>query len=163
MLTKSQTTGKHHFASQRRYFLIFQFSCLKQKVLIAKLRSYVQQHGRLHIARILLNAGANWEFTSSKYGTAREIAQREWYVEIVFAIDRHRCRNLLVELCIGMYAEDFPVLVALEIRKALCSINGLHEAEFGTEKQRRWLSLPEGHLKESVSWEIAKKVKHYLD
>ena len=60
-----------------------------------------------------------------------------------------------------MYTQDLPVLVVLEIHNALCVITGWHEARLGTQIE----SLPDadGHLKESVSWEIAKKVKHRLN
>ena len=51
-----------------------------------------------------------------------------------------------MDLCVGLYAADFPVLVVLEIHDAVCSINGLHEAELGVENE--WRSLSEGHLKE---------------
>ena len=76
-------------------------------------------------------------------------------------LDRHECRRLLAELCIGLYAADFPVLVALEIHKVLCLSHGLHQAEVAADD--KWALVREGHLKDSVSWEIAKKVKHYLD
>ena len=93
------------------------------------------------------------------FGTAREIACHKERVEIVLALDQHQCRKSLVELCVGMHAADFPVLVVLEIHKALCAINGLHEAKLGSDKE--WRSLSEGHLNASVSWDIAKKVKHF--
>ena len=80
-------------------------------------------------------------------------------LEVVLVIDRHKCRKSLLELCFGLYAADFPVLVVLEIHEALCSIRGLHELD---GDKSRSLRLREGHLKENVSWEIAKKVKHFL-
>ena len=97
--------------------------------------------------RALLRAGANSDISSRDCGTAREIAERYSHVEVVLAIDRLKCRNLLVNLCIGMHATEFPVLVMLEIYMALCAIS----CERG-----------EGYLNDSVSWEIAKKVKHFL-
>ena len=123
--------------------------------------SILQQSGHTDIACKLLRAGANPDITCSEYGSAREVAERNAYVDIVLALDRHKCRRLLVDLSTGLYSADFPVLVVLEIHDALCSINGLHVADF--RKHKEWRSLREGHLKESVSWEIAKKVKHYLD
>ena len=109
---------------------------------------------------MLLRAGANLDIASSDNSTARQIAQRRGHVGIIVAIDRRKCRSSLVEMCVGLCAADFPVLVVLEIHEALCKLYGLHEVELRDEKERRSL---EGHLKESVSWEIAKKVKHFLD
>ena len=117
------------------------------------------QRGNSDIVCALLRAGANPSIVSKMQIVAREIAERKSYVEVLLAIDAHSCRKSLIELCVGMHAADFPVLVVLEIHAALCSLGGLHEAAIGRERQRR--SLPEGHLKDSVSWEIAKKVKHY--
>ena len=82
-------------------------------------------------------------------------------MEIIVAIDRHKCRHSLIELCIGLHAADFPVFVILEIHNALCTLCALHEAKLGQIKE--WRALPEGHLKEIVSWDIAKVVKHFLN
>ena len=112
---------------------------------------------------MLLRNGANLDIVpeSEAANSAREIAERNESVQVVLAIDRYKCRKSLMELCIGMHAEDFPVLIMLEIHRTLCAISGVHEAHLGEEKE--WRMLDEGHLKESVSWEIAKKVKHYLN
>ena len=107
----------------------------------------------------LLRAGANPDIVSS-FGTAREIAARYQHDDVVFAIDRHKCRRWLLELCIGLFATDFPVLVVLQIHNARCIVSGLHEATFTMFRPGR--SLLECHLQELVSWEIAKMVKHYL-
>ena len=109
---------------------------------------------------MLLRAGANPDILSETDGTAREIAERNDSVQVVLAIDRYKCRKSLAELCIGLYAADFPVLVVLEIHNALCAVCGIHEAQLGQKK--KWRVLDEGHLKRSIAWEIAKKVKHYL-
>ena len=143
-----------------------------------------KKKGKVKVACALLRAGANPDIVSENDGTAREIAERKGRVQVVRAIDRYKCRKSLVDLCIGMHAEDFPVLVVLEIHDALCAISGLHKDEdeyekdededededddedddeehLGEEKECRMLD--DRHLKESVSWEIAKKVKHYLN
>ena len=108
---------------------------------------------------ILLRAGANTQIVSPKCGTVRQLAARKEHIEVLRAIDRCVCRRALHELCIGLRATDFPVLVVLEIHSALCALRGLHEAELGRRRERRWLR--EGHLKSSVAWEIAKAVKHF--
>ena len=110
---------------------------------------------------MLLRAGANPDIVSEEDGTAREIAAYNESVQVVLAIDRYKCRKSLAELCIGMYAADFPVLIMLEIHRTLCAISGVHEAHLGEENQ--WRMLDEGHLKRSLAWEIAKEVKHYLN
>ena len=115
----------------------------------------------MEIARSLLRAGANLDIISKPGGTARQIAECYKRVQVVLAIDRYKCRKSLVELCIGMHAKDFPVLLMLEIHRTLCEISCVHEAHLGVEKE--WQMLDEGHLKETVSWDIAKKVKHYLN
>ena len=120
-----------------------------------------QKHGNVAVTSTLLCAGANLDIVSKKDGTAREMAERSRHVEVVLAIDRYKCRKSLVELCIGMHANDFPVLIVLEIHRTFCAISGLHEAQLGPKKQ--WRMLDGGHLKRSVAWEIAKKVKHYLN
>ena len=145
----------------------FDFDLLKFKFifsaflgdLIVKSKS---QRGDLEMVCILLRAGANPGLGSGQFGTARGNAERNGHVQVVLAIDRHKCRNLLVELCIGLHAVDFPVLVVLEIDDALCASTALHEAKIGEEEEWQLLD-EEGHLRESVSWEIAKKVKHQLD
>ena len=119
------------------------------------------QRGYVDIVCTLLRAGANPSIASTVSGTAREVAERRGHVKVLLAIDRHICRNSLVELCVGMRTAEFPVLVVLEIHNCLCKLHGLHEAELGEQKE--WQALADGHLKDSVSWEIAKKVKHYLD
>ena len=112
--------------------------------------------------RKLLRAGADPDISSEYHGTARKNAELNGSVEVVVAIDEHRCRNLLLELCIGMFAADFPVLVVLKIHDALCNVCSLHEAEMG-EVVPEWQLLSEGHVKGSVAWEIAKAVKHFFD
>ena len=117
-----------------------------------------QQRSVVDIVCMLLRADANPVVALLE---AREIAERYRRVPVLLAIDRHKCRSTLVDLCIALYAADFPVLVVLEIHDTLCAISCLHEAHLGQKKQ--WRMLDEGHLKESVSWQIAKKVKHYLN
>ena len=61
----------------------------------------------------------------TKYGTAREIAERHITVGMLKLFSRLTDTN--VEICwwncaIGMYAADFPVLVVLEIhRSSVCN------------------------------------------
>ena len=136
------------------------YVCLQQNFLNSK-ALLCTQNGHLETVRILLRRGANPDIASREYGTARDLSERSGRVDLVLAIDRHKCRNLLGELCIGLYAADFPVLVVLEIHDVLCAISGLHEAHLGPKKE--WRLLDKGHLKETVSWEIAKKVKHHLN
>ena len=118
------------------------------------------KRAHVEVACSLLRAGANPDIVSEN-GTARELAVRKGRFQVVLAIDRYKCRKSLAELCIGLHSADFPVLVVLEIHRTLCAISGVHEAHLGEEKE--WRMLDEGHLTESVSWEIAKKVKHYIN
>ena len=90
------------------------------------------------------------------------MAEMRRYIDVIVVLDQFKCRKLLVELCIGMKAADFPVLVVLEIHNSLCTLHGLHLHEAKLGKDKDWKFLPEGHLKDIVSWEIAKKAKHFL-
>ena len=119
------------------------------------------QHQHPIIVGNLLRAGANPDIALSGYGTIRKMAEMRRYIDVIVVLDQFKCRKLLVELCIGMQAADFPVLVVLEIHNALCALRGLHEAKLGLKSD--WQLLPQGHLKDIVSWEIAKKAKHFLD
>ena len=60
-----------------------------------------------------------------------------------------------------MYAADFPVLIVVEIHDVLCALSGVHEVHLGEDKELRLLK--EEHLSRVVSWEIAKKAKHFLN
>ena len=124
-------------------------------------KTFYTKNGDLDMVRTLLCAGADPSIVSTVYGHAREVAALDMNIDILLAFDRHKCRSSLVDLAIGMHNANFPVLVMLEIHDALCSLCGLHEVERCTKEESRLLR--EGHLKNHVSWEIAKKVKHYLD
>ena len=118
------------------------------------------QIGYQEVVGTLLRAGADPDIASKRFGSPRRIAEQEGYIDILLAIDRQRCRNSLVELCIGLCAMDFPVLVVLEIHDAHCALRGLHDSELDNYKGQ--CLFPGGHLKRSVAWNIAKAVKQYL-
>ena len=142
---------------KRFFFLIF---C--ENFLLIRFFYRQIQKGHDDVARILLCAGANPDIiASSEFGTAREVAERNKHVEIVLAIDQHKCRNLLVELCVGLYAADFPVLVVLEIHEALCASAGLHEAKLGEEKEPASSGLRQGRQTRNQGSKIKKK--HHIN
>ena len=135
---------------------------LQQNFLNSKaLLCFVHRMGTLRLYAYFSVEARIRDIASREHGTARDLSERSGRVDLVLAIDRHKCRNWLVELCIGLFAADFPVLVVLEIHDVLCAISCLHEAHLGPKKE--WRLLDKGHLKETVSWEIAKKVKHHLN
>ena len=118
------------------------------------------KEGHCEVIYKLLRGGADPDIVSNS-GSAREIAECEWFVDVVLTIDRHKCRTSLVDLCLGMYGADLPVLVVLEIHQARCALARVHEAELGRDRER--VLLPIGHVNGIVAWDIAKTVKHYFN
>ena len=78
------------------------------------------------IVRTLLRAGANASSTLCGE-TARGIAEFEGHEEVVAAIDNHKPRALLVELCVGLFAMDLPAPILLAIQDAQCQTNGVSQ------------------------------------
>ena len=72
---------------------------------------------------------------------------------LVFVIDACRCRDSLIELCVGLRSQDLPVLIILEIHAALCEVNNLHALTSFDKKHF--------HLRADVAWNIAKVGKHH--
>ena len=105
------------------------------------------QQDQLSMARLLVDAGVDpCGFPShSPLDTARA-AGSDLLVAFLTDCYRQRARELLVELCIGVRALDWPVLVTLQVYDCLCP-NAI------TKSNTRSTSY--------VEWEVAKIVKHW--
>ena len=103
--------------------VLFGFAFSKKKRKTYKKAILSNQRGHLGIARTLLRAGADANKKTSTGKTARDVALEQGHEQVVAAIDNHKPRTLLVELCVGLFAMDLPAPILLAIQDAQCQAN----------------------------------------